>query len=112
MTRMNPRVDAFLKRAKQWQPEFKKLRGIVLDSGLTEELKWGVPCYTFEDRNVVLMHRFKEYCALLFVKGALLKGHSCGSRVPRARDCLFCLSCAYRVLNTERIQGASHAVPL
>ena len=72
MNRMNPKVDAFLGRAKQWQEEFGKLRMIVLDSGLTEELKWGVPCYTFEGRNVVLIHGFKEYCALLFVKGALL----------------------------------------
>ena len=72
MNRMNPKVDAFLGRAKQWQEEFEKLRMIVLDSGLTEELKWGVPCYTFEGRNVVLIHGFKEYCALLFVKGALL----------------------------------------
>ena len=70
---MNPKVDAFLGRAKQWQEEFEKLRMIVLDSGLTEELKWGVPCYTFETRNVVLIHGFKEYCALLFVKGALLR---------------------------------------
>ena len=72
MNRMNPKVDAFLGRAKQWQEEFGKLRMIVLDSGLTEELKWGVPCYTLEGRNVVLIHGFKEYCALLFVKGALL----------------------------------------
>jgi uncharacterized protein YdeI (YjbR/CyaY-like superfamily) len=69
---MNPKVDAFLKKARQWQEEFSRLRAIVLDCGLTEELKWGVPCYTFQKSNIVLIHGFKEYCALLFVKGALL----------------------------------------
>src|SRR5207237_332796 len=59
--------------AKKWQQEFKKLRRIILDCELTEELKWGHPCYTFEKRNIVLIHGFKEYCALLFIKGALLK---------------------------------------
>jgi len=70
---MNPKVDFFFTRAKKWQEEFEKLRMIILDCGLTEELKWGVPCYTFEERNIVLIHGFKEYCALLFFKGALLK---------------------------------------
>ena len=69
----NPKVDFFFNKAAQWQQEFKKLRTILLACGLTEELKWGVPCYTAEKRNVVLMHGFKEYCALLFVKGALLQ---------------------------------------
>jgi uncharacterized protein YdeI (YjbR/CyaY-like superfamily) len=73
MNRMNPKVDVFLSKAKKWQEEFKRLREIVLDCQLTEELKWGVPCYTFQKSNVVLIHGFKEYCALLFVKGALLK---------------------------------------
>jgi uncharacterized protein YdeI (YjbR/CyaY-like superfamily) len=73
MRKQNPKVDAFLKRAQQWHDEFRKLRNIILDCGLTEELKWGVPCYTFQKRNVVLIHGFKEYCAVLFVKGALLK---------------------------------------
>ena len=73
MNRMNPKVDFYFNKAKKWQEEFEKLRMIILDCELTEELKWGVPCYTFEKRNVVLMHGFKEYCALLFVKGALLK---------------------------------------
>ena len=68
---MNPKVDVFLRKAEKWQDEFKKLRMIILDCHLTEELKWGVPCYTFEKRNIVLIHGFKEYCALLFVKGAL-----------------------------------------
>ena len=70
---MNPKVDFFFSRAKKWHEEFEKLRTIVLDCGLTEELKWGCPCYTFQKRNVVLIHGFKEYCALLFFKGALLK---------------------------------------
>ena len=72
MNRMNPKVDFYFNKAKKWQEEFEKLRMIILDCGLTEELKWGVPCYTFEKRNIVLIHGFKEYCALLFVKGALL----------------------------------------
>ena len=69
---MNPKVDFFFDKASQWQDEYKQLRMIVLDCGLTEELKWGVPCYTFKKSNVVLIHGFKEYCALLFHKGALL----------------------------------------
>jgi uncharacterized protein YdeI (YjbR/CyaY-like superfamily) len=69
---MNPKVDGYIRENEKWQAELKKLRTIVLDCQLTEELKWGVPCYTFEESNIVLMHVFKEYCALLFVKGALL----------------------------------------
>ncbi|MFZ2146286.1 MAG: YdeI family protein [Sedimentisphaerales bacterium] len=69
---MNPKVDEFLSKAQKWHDEFEKLRMIILDCGLTEELKWGVPCYTFEKSNIVLIHGFKEYCAILFVKGALL----------------------------------------
>lgn len=70
---MNPRVDFFFNKAGRWQAEFQKLRSIVLDCSLTEELKWGQPCYMYEKSNVVLIHGFKEYCALLFFKGALLK---------------------------------------
>ena len=73
MNKKNPKVDAFLRKTEKWQEEFINLRRIVLGCGLTEELKWGVPCYTFENKNVVLIHGFKEYCAILFVKGALLK---------------------------------------
>lgn len=73
MNGMNPKVDAFIRRAKKWQKEFEQLRSIILDCQLTEELKWGVPCYNYEGKNVVLMHGFKEYCAILFVKGVLLK---------------------------------------
>ena len=71
-SRMNPDVDVFLSKTKKWQEEFEKLRMIVLDCQLTEELKWGVPCYTFQKSNIVLIHGFKEYCAILFIKGALL----------------------------------------
>jgi uncharacterized protein YdeI (YjbR/CyaY-like superfamily) len=71
-SRMNPKVDFYFSKAKQWQKEYEKLRKIVLDCGLTEELKWGCPCYTFQKSNIVLIHGFKEYCALLFFKGALL----------------------------------------
>ncbi|KAA3617703.1 MAG: hypothetical protein D8M58_00895 [Calditrichaeota bacterium] len=70
---MNPTVDFFFDKAKKWQQEYEKLRTIVLDCGLIEELKWGVPCYTFQKSNIVLIHGFKKYCALLFHKGALLK---------------------------------------
>jgi uncharacterized protein YdeI (YjbR/CyaY-like superfamily) len=73
MIGMNPKVDFFFSKGKQWQEEFEKLRTIILDCGLTEELKWGVPCYTFQENNIVLIHGFKEYCAILFVKGVLLK---------------------------------------
>ena len=73
MNRMNPKVDSYLSKAKKWHPEFEKLRMIILDCQLTEELKWGVPCYTFQKSNIVLIHGFKEYCAILFFKGALLK---------------------------------------
>jgi len=69
---MNPKVDFYFSKAKKWQEELEKLRMIVLDCGLTEELKWGVPSYTYQKKNIVLIHVFKEYCALLFFKGALL----------------------------------------
>ncbi|MEO8085425.1 MAG: DUF1801 domain-containing protein [Bacteroidota bacterium] len=70
---MNPKVDWYFKKAGRWQEEIKKLRTIILDCDLLEELKWGCPCYQFEKKNIVLVHVFKEYCALLFFKGALLK---------------------------------------
>lgn len=70
---MNPNVDWFFDKATNWQKEYGQLRTICLDCGLTEELKWGCPCYTFENKNIVLIHGFKEYCALLLFKGALLK---------------------------------------
>jgi uncharacterized protein YdeI (YjbR/CyaY-like superfamily) len=69
---MNPDVDWYFSKAKKWQEELEQLRTIVLGCGLAEELKWGVPCYTFQKSNIVLIHVFKEYCALLFFKGALL----------------------------------------
>jgi len=70
---MNQKVDAFISKAEKWQEEFKELRKIILEFDMTEELKWGVPCYNVQDGNIVLIHGFKEYCAILFVKGALLK---------------------------------------
>ncbi len=70
---MNPKVDAYLSKAKTWREETEKLRTICLDCGLTEELKWGKPCYTFQESNVVIIQGFNEFCALLFCKGALLK---------------------------------------
>jgi uncharacterized protein YdeI (YjbR/CyaY-like superfamily) len=70
---MNPKVDFYFDKDTKWQKELEKLRTITLGCGLTEELKWGTPCYTFEDSNIVLIHTFKDYCALLFFKGALLK---------------------------------------
>src|ERR1700761_5156819 len=68
----NPKVDFFFDKPSQWQYEYQKLRTIALSTGLTEELKWGCPCYALNDANIVLIHGFKEYCALLFMKGALL----------------------------------------
>lgn len=70
---MNPRVDFFFEKPSPWQEAFKQLRSIIAECELTEELKWGKPCYTYKGANIVLMHGFKEYCALLFHKGALLK---------------------------------------
>ncbi|ANF47339.1 hypothetical protein AZK53_17140 [Priestia megaterium] len=72
-SKMNPKVDEFLSEAKKWKEEYESLRKIVLDCELTEDFKWVNPCYTFEKKNVVLMHGFKEYCALLFPKGSLLQ---------------------------------------
>ncbi len=76
MSKTNPRVDFYFRNAKKWQEEIKKLRAIILECPLTEELKWGCPCYAFQKSNIVLIHVFKEYCALLFFKGALLNDSS------------------------------------
>ena len=73
MKNRNPKVDFFFTKASKWQEEFRRLRTIILSCGLTEELKWGKPCYTFQQSNVVLIYGFKQYCALLLMKGALLK---------------------------------------
>lgn len=73
MAEKNPKVDWFFNKDTQWQQAYGKLRTILLDCGLTEELKWGVPCYTLDGQNVVLIHGFKEYCAVLFFKGVLMK---------------------------------------
>lgn len=72
-SRTNPKVDEFLSKAKKWKEEFEKLKTIILDCELTEDFKWMHPCYTYNNKNVVLIHGFKEYCALLFHKGALLQ---------------------------------------
>ena len=69
---MNPKVDFYFNKEKKWQKEIEQLREIVLNCGLNEDLKWGCPCYTLNEKNIVLIHVFKEYCALLFFKGALL----------------------------------------
>jgi uncharacterized protein YdeI (YjbR/CyaY-like superfamily) len=68
----NPKVDWFFEKSSKWQKEYNQLRMIILDCGLFEELKWGCPCYTFQKKNIILIHGFKEYCAVLFFKGALL----------------------------------------
>lgn len=70
---MNPKVDEFIRTADKWREEFEELRRIILDGRLTEELKWGKPCYALDGNNIALIHGFKEYCAILFVKGSLLK---------------------------------------
>ncbi len=73
MSTLNPKVDEFLRRTQKWEKEFEQLRLIALDCGLTEEYKWMHPCYTYHKKNIVLIHGFKEYCAILFFKGVLLK---------------------------------------
>lgn len=73
MTTPNPKADAYTSKPGQWQDAFQQLRSILLTTGLVEDFKWGHPCYTFNGQNVVLMHGFKEYCALLFMKGALMQ---------------------------------------
>src|SRR6188768_2707962 len=70
---MNPKVDFYFNKAKKWGEEFELLRSLMLECGLTEVFKWGVSCYTFNKSNIVLIHGFKDYCALLFFKGVLLK---------------------------------------
>ena len=72
MNNLNPKVEFYFSKAKKWQKEMEKLRMIILSCQLTEELKWGVPCYTAQKNNIVLIHAFKDYCALLFFKGVLL----------------------------------------
>ncbi|MEC0204429.1 YdeI family protein [Paenibacillus lautus] len=69
----NSKIDPYFNKLKKWKEEFKLLREIALDCGLTEDFKWMHPCYTFDNKNIVLIHGFKDYCALLFHKGALLK---------------------------------------
>src|SRR5205814_5786974 len=88
MNRMNPKVDGYIRKTKHWHEELQKLRSIILDCGLTEEVKWRVPCYTFQESNVLFVGRFKESCVLSFVKGVLLKdarGFSSSKRRIRSR---------------------------
>jgi uncharacterized protein YdeI (YjbR/CyaY-like superfamily) len=85
MNTMNPKVDFFFNKAKQWQEEYEKLRMIALDCGLTEELKWGCPCYAYQKSNIVLIHGFKEYCAYLFFKGVLLSDPN-GILIQQTKD--------------------------
>jgi uncharacterized protein YdeI (YjbR/CyaY-like superfamily) len=73
MSQSNPRVDAFVNRAKTWQAEMRKIRSILLECGLDEDIKWGKPCFSFEGKNVAIIQPFKEHCSLMFFKGALLK---------------------------------------
>jgi len=106
---MNPKVDWFFDKATKWQKEYEKLRTLILDCGLTEELKWGCPCYTFDNRNIVLIHGFKEYCALLFFKGALLADANCilvqqTENVQSARQIRF--TSVQEVVKMERIVKA------
>lgn len=82
---MNPKVDFYFSKTEKWEKELEQLRKIVLDCGLSEELKWGVPCYTFQESNIVLIHVFKEYCALLFFKGALLNDAN-GILIQQTKD--------------------------
>ena len=84
MTTTSPKVDGFLRKAKSWLPETKKLRQIALDCGLSEDMKWGQPCYTLDEKNIVLIHGFKKYCASFF-KGALLKDPG-GILIPQTEN--------------------------
>jgi uncharacterized protein YdeI (YjbR/CyaY-like superfamily) len=82
---MDPKVDWFFNKASNWQEEYVKLRTIALDCGLTEELKWGCPCYSLNKQNIVLIHGFKEYCAYLFFKGALMSDPN-GILIQQTKD--------------------------
>src|SRR4051812_47064469 len=73
MNKTNPSVDGYIRKSKEWQEELQKLRTIILDRGLTEEVKWRAPCYTFEGTNVMFLGNFKDSCAISFIKGVLLK---------------------------------------
>lgn len=86
-SRTNPKVDEFLSKAKKWKEEFEKLRTIILDCELTEDFKWMHPCYTYHNKNIVLIHGFKEYCALLFHKGALLQDECTGGAPDSVYKC-------------------------
>jgi len=104
---MNPKVDWFFDKDTQWQEEYKKLRTICLSCGLTEELKWGQPCYTLGKSNIVLIHGFKEYCALLFFKGALLSDPN-GILIQQTENVQ--VPRQMRFTNAEEIAGSATAI--
>lgn len=104
---MNPKVDFYFDKAKNWHKELELLRTIILDCGLDEELKWGSPCYTFQQRNIVLLHVFKEYCAILFFKGALLNDAK-GILVQQTKNVQAARQA--RFTNAKEIAGVSPAL--
>jgi uncharacterized protein YdeI (YjbR/CyaY-like superfamily) len=107
MNNTNPKVDWFFDKAEKWKKEFEKLRTIILVCGLDEELKWGNACYTFEGRNIVLIHGFKEYCALLFFKGALLNDPE-GILIQQTENVQSARQ--IRFTNLKEIAGQEHAI--
>jgi uncharacterized protein YdeI (YjbR/CyaY-like superfamily) len=100
---MNPKVNWFFDKPTPWKESYEKLRWIVLACGLTEELKWGCPCYTIDGQNIVLIHGFKEYCALLFHKGALLKDEA-GILVQQTKN--------VQAARQIRFRGLQHVIEL
>lgn len=104
---MNPKVDWFFQKATQWRDEFALLRKIVLSSGLSEDVKWGQPCYSYQGKNVVLMHGFKDYCALLFMKGALLKDEA-GTLVQQTENVQSARQIRFTTL--QEIAGAENMI--
>jgi len=110
---MNPKVDWYFGKHERWEKEIRKLRTIALDCQLTEELKWGCPCYTLGGSNIVLIHVFKEYCALLFFKGALLKAaHKSGLQVDMKKTAEFAMPDEFRrkLRELNALKKAFHAL--
>src|SRR6266545_2366433 len=106
MNSMNPKVDEYLRKTKKWREEMEKLRMISLDCGLTEELKWSKPCYTFQESNIVIIQGFKEFCALLFCKGALLKNpNGIPEKFQNKLDEIPALKAAFDALTPGRQRG-------
>ena len=115
MNRMNPEVDGYFKRSKKWRDALEKLRTIILDCQLTEELKWGAPCYTFQKSNIVIIQAFKEYYAIMFFKGALLKDAS-GILVAPGKNTQSCARFGSRCIRNDQngndCQSRSETEPL